>query len=61
MSIPTTLERAFELARSGDFESLSDIRAQLKNEGYALAQLDGRSLQRQLRQLCIDARRTPHG
>lgn len=52
----TTLERAFELAASGAMTSLSEIRAQLKAEGYSLSQLQGRSLIRQLRQIMREAR-----
>ena len=44
----TVLERAFELARSGSCRSVSDIKARLKAEGFALAQLTGPTLSRQL-------------
>lgn len=54
----TTLERAFELARTGDYVGIAEIRAQLKVEGYSLGQLEGPSLMRQLRELCISSRRT---
>jgi hypothetical protein len=57
MNEPTTLERAFALARTGDYTNLSELRAQLKIEGYSLSQLDGPSLQRQLRQICTDSRK----
>lgn len=50
---PTTLERAFALARTGDYASIAEIRAQLKAEGYAAQQLEGPSLLRQLRELCV--------
>jgi hypothetical protein len=53
----TTLERAFELAKSGDYESVTEIRAKLKAEGYALSQLEGPSLNRQLRELCKASRK----
>ena len=53
---PTALERAFALARSGDYESVTAIRQQLKTEGYALSQLEGPSLGRQLRALCSAAK-----
>ena len=57
MSIrPTALERAFELARSGQYPGISEIRAQLKSEGYATQQLEGPQLLRQLRALCVSAR-----
>jgi hypothetical protein len=45
------LERAFELARSGDYASVSDIKKQLQKEGYSVAQIIGRSLSRQLQAL----------
>jgi hypothetical protein len=57
-SRPTALERAFSLARSGDYSGVSEIRAQLKAEGYSLLQMEGPSLQRQLREICIEAKRT---
>ena len=56
-SRPTTLERAFELARTGDYLGIAEIRAQLKAEGYSLGQLEGPSLMRQLRELCIASRK----
>jgi hypothetical protein len=54
--IPTILERAFELARSGHFASIVDLKKQLKTEGYTniAAQMFGPSLGKQLRAL-IDA------
>ncbi|MDB5438035.1 MAG: hypothetical protein JWM33_462 [Caulobacteraceae bacterium] len=54
---PTELERAFALARSGEYDGVSAIRAQLKLEGYAAGQLQGMSLMRQLRALCIASRK----
>jgi len=56
---PTTLERAFELARTGDYAGIGEIREALSAEGYALSQLDGPSLQKQLRELCANARKKP--
>jgi hypothetical protein len=53
----TPLERAFELARTGDCSGIKEIRAQLKAEGYRLGQLEGRSLARQLREICTASRR----
>jgi hypothetical protein len=53
---PTTLERAFLLAKTGDYEGVSAIRAQLLQEGYYASQLEGPSLNRQLRKLCTEAR-----
>ena len=40
-SQPTSLERAFELARSGQFYSLEDIRLQLNREGLNPRQIEG--------------------
>jgi hypothetical protein len=60
MTIPTTLERAFELARSGDCSSLQDIRRRLKSEGFdqVEAHLAGPAIGKQLRRLCEEARTT---
>lgn len=46
---PTPLERAFELAASGTYRSVDEIRAHLKREGFDVAQLTGRTLANQLR------------
>ena len=43
------LERAFELARSGEARTVSEIKKKLKSEGYSLADFVGRQLSRQLR------------
>jgi hypothetical protein len=51
----TTLERAFELAKSGKVASVTDIRAQLKGEGYVQQQIEGPALGRQLRNLIAKA------
>jgi hypothetical protein len=53
---PTPLERAFALARTGDYAGMPEIRAQLKVEGYEVSQLVGRTLLKQLRLLCDAAR-----
>jgi hypothetical protein len=52
------LERAFELAKSGDCGSIDDIRRQLKSEHYAQvdAHLAGSTVRRQLLDLCKEAR-----
>lgn len=52
MDRPTALERAFELARSGECASVSDIRVRLKAEGLSANQIEGPVLIRQLRDLC---------
>ena len=44
----TSLERAFELARSGMFSDLGTLERQLRDEGYAQSQLEGASIRKQL-------------
>lgn len=58
-STPTTLERAFALARSGEFASVGEIRLRLRRErcDSVEAHLCGPSISRQLRLLCDEARR----
>jgi hypothetical protein len=58
MTNPTTLERAFALARSGSCQSVADIRQALKRERFdnVEAHLSGSSITRQLRALCEEAR-----
>ncbi len=51
----TTLERAFELARSGECATIIEVREQLVAEGYSLQQLTGPTLLKQLRTLCAAA------
>ena len=54
---PSTLERAFELARSGECANTAEIRQRLKRERYdsVEAHLQGPSINRQLRLLCEEA------
>ena len=52
---PTSLERAFQLARSGQFSSLEDIRLQLNREGLNPRTVVGPLLRRQLRDLICEA------
>ena len=58
MPPPTTLERAFALARSGSCANVHEIRARLRAERFDQvdAHLAGPAIARQLRELCIDAR-----
>jgi hypothetical protein len=57
----SALERAFQLARSGLVADVSDIKAQLKREGYDDQYVDGgRSLTLQLRNLIKAARSKSH-
>lgn len=48
----TDLERAFELADSGECAGVSDVKAKLKAEGRSYSCLVGPSLCRQLRDRC---------
>jgi hypothetical protein len=47
----TELERAFQLAMSGDCRSVDEIRKKLSQEGYYATQITGKSLLRQLQGL----------
>jgi hypothetical protein len=53
----TALERAFQLAKSGDFATIEAIKSKLKAEGYPISQIVGKSLIKQLR----DAARAANG
>lgn len=52
------LERAYELARSGLYRSVSELKTQLASEGYTAINslLYGKSLNDDLRRLCRGAR-----
>jgi hypothetical protein len=52
---PTTLERAFDLARSGKFSSVQEIKKKLGAEGFYIGQVTGRSLTKQLNVLIRNA------
>ena len=52
----TALERAFQLARSGEVLGLSEIVGALRREGYSTDQMQGRTLRRQLTDLIQAAR-----
>ncbi len=58
MNDKTTLERAFELAKSGEYATVDEIRARLKSERHdqVEAHLAGPSIKRQLAKLCADSR-----
>jgi hypothetical protein len=55
---PRTLERAYELARSGECKGVGEIRQRLKTEGYdnIAGQLYGSTVTRALNGLCAAAR-----
>ena len=54
----STLERAFELAKSGSVADMAQLRAKIKSEGYIVGQIDGPSLGRQLRELINKSKAT---
>ena len=60
---PTTLERAYELARSGACRTVGDIKAKLQAEGHERVQdrLYGGSLTSALRKLCAAHYVAPEG
>ena len=55
----TALERAYELAKSGECVGVPEIRARLRAEGYPYSevrdQLYGQTISKALRRLCIAA------
>jgi hypothetical protein len=51
----TAIERAFELARSGQHENASAVKRAVAAEGYPAAQIEGPALMRQLRDLIQQA------
>jgi hypothetical protein len=56
-----TLERAFELARTGAFDSIRQIEARLHHEGYPSGLVVGPYLSGQLRDLMRMAHPVSHG
>lgn len=53
----TTLERAFELAKSGVYANFGEVRTKIKNEGYDVRQMiGGLSLRKQINQIIQSAR-----
>jgi hypothetical protein len=53
----TALERAFQLARSGQVSKIAEIVGSLKRDGYSTDQIQGPVLRRQLMDLIMAARR----
>ncbi len=55
---PGVIERAFQVAKSGDVSSIETLQAQLLAEGYAnvALALTGRSLRQQLTRMIMEAR-----
>ena len=54
----TSIERAFQLAKSGDCASISDIKKILQRDGYATGQITGPLLLKQLREAIRSAQPT---
>ena len=54
----TTLERAFEMARSGRFKDVPSLKIAISREGYAASQISGRILLKQLRDAIQGARQS---
>lgn len=52
----SAIERAFELAQSGRFVSISAIRDRLRHEGYSNDRVSGPALVKHLRTLISEAR-----
>ena len=58
MNRPSTVERAYQLASSGECAGVSDVKLRLKNEGFpdVAGQLYGPTMAAALRRLCSQAR-----
>ena len=54
-TIKTALERAFELAKSGKYANVSDIKSALRAERYCIDTVTGASLSKQLRSLIVNS------
>ena len=54
---PGTIERAYQLARSGEFKTVAEIRTKLNQEGYldVAGQIYGPTLASALRRLCLES------
>jgi replication-associated recombination protein RarA len=52
----TVLERAFQLAKSGNYLSVPEIKKRLTKEGFSVAQVTGKTLFKQLNALIQAAR-----
>lgn len=55
----STIERAFQLAGTGDYGSVEDLKRKLRAEGYSVATITGPTLLRQLRELIKTRRNMP--
>jgi hypothetical protein len=54
----SALERAFQLAKSGEVAGLTEITTSLNREGYSASQIEGPLLKRQLANLIKAARKS---
>jgi hypothetical protein len=54
----SALERAFQLAKSGEVAGLTQIATSLNREGYSASQIEGPLLKRQLANLIKTARKS---
>jgi len=54
----SALERAFQLAKSGEVAGLTEIVTSLNREGYSASQIEGPLLKRQLANLIKAARKS---
>ena len=52
----STIERAFQLAKSGHIATIQDLKSQLTREGYSITTITGESLSTQLRNMISAAR-----
>jgi hypothetical protein len=55
----TALERAFELAKSGEFTRVQDVILKVEREGYPRRQLEGFALRKQLTKLVRESKAVP--
>ena len=51
----TATDLAFELAASGEFQTVSAVKRELKRRGYDEAQIQGYAFERQLQRVIADA------
>jgi hypothetical protein len=60
MNRPTTIERAYEIARSGSVENVDAVARQLKREQFEAVDqhLMGASTRATLRRLCLEAKQS---
>ena len=52
----SALERAFHLAKTGEFATVAEIKIRLQAEGYYASQIEGAQLNKQLKALIAGAR-----